>query len=148
MSNRDATFYIVDTLLAIHKVKRYVREFENVDALVHSELHWDATMRELQITGEAINALMKLGLLDSSYRKIVDFRNIITHAYFGIDRVVVWDIIQEKLPHLQTMLLELSLEHAFDLSEAIEDLIKEEQGNAHQDNVQYLMTLLSLPRQS
>jgi len=50
-------------------------------------------MREMKIIGDATNNLIKENFLDRKYRVIVDFRNLITHAYFGIDS----DLISEKM---------------------------------------------------
>ena len=60
MPEREAAFYIADLFLAIHKIERYTATFSSTEALLHDELHWDATMRELQIVGETINALVKV----------------------------------------------------------------------------------------
>ena len=35
-----------------------------------------------------------------SFRKVVNFRNVITHGYFGIDEVEVWSVIKRHLPAL------------------------------------------------
>ena len=33
-------------------------------------------------------------------RKIVDFRNLLTHSYGAVSDAVVWDIMQTRLPRL------------------------------------------------
>lgn len=45
---RDFELFIVDTLVAIFKVKSYTAEFKSGHDLQHSSLHWDATMRALK----------------------------------------------------------------------------------------------------
>ena len=47
MSDRDVSFYIVDILIAINKIKRYTKDIDNAEELLNSELEWDATIREL-----------------------------------------------------------------------------------------------------
>jgi uncharacterized protein with HEPN domain len=61
-----------------------------------------AVERQFEILGEALNRLLKL---DPSFesritdaRRIVDFRNILIHAYDVVDEQVVWDIVERKLP--------------------------------------------------
>jgi uncharacterized protein with HEPN domain len=36
----------------------------------------------------------------SDSRKIIDFRNLLTHGYTNISDAVVWDILQTNLPTL------------------------------------------------
>ena len=61
---------------------------------------FDAVLRELQIVGEATNNLIKNEILDDTHRNIVDFRNRITHEYFGVDHDIVWDVVQHDIPIL------------------------------------------------
>jgi uncharacterized protein with HEPN domain len=98
MFKRDSSLYIIDIFIANNKISRYVNKFNSADELLWSELEWDATMRELEIIGEATNNLIKLETLDNNkFRKIVDFRNLIIHGYFGIDEDEVWDVVQNKI---------------------------------------------------
>ena len=105
MSKREISLYIVDILMAINKIQRYSKSFYNAKDFLHSELEWDASIRELQLIGDAINKLLKAGILDSSYSRIVDFRNQIVHAYFGIDEEIVWNVIKDKIPRLNNDIL-------------------------------------------
>ena len=125
MSERDLSLYIVDIFIAIGKIKRYTAEFENGEALLSSELHWDATIRELEIIGEATKYLLNSGLIDSQYRRIVDFRNQIAHGYFGIDEQIVWNIATEKIELFHDDLLQTIQRNNIDLTLAI-TMAKEE----------------------
>jgi len=97
MSKREVEFYIVDIFIAIDKIDRYTQNILSAEQLLHSELEWDATIRELEIIGEATNSLLKADFLDNSYRVVVDFRNQINHGYFGINENIVWDVIKSYL---------------------------------------------------
>ena len=83
---RDIELFIVDIFVSIQKIKTYTKEFKNSQDFAHSGLHWDASIRQLEIIGEALNKLLKndnFNLLAPSYfRKVVNFRNIIIHGYF------------------------------------------------------------------
>lgn len=63
-----------------------------------------AVERELLIIGEAVNRLLKLnpGISISYSRQIVDLRNKVIHAYDNIDDVVIWNIIMNHLPQLNS----------------------------------------------
>ena len=115
---RDISLYIVDILIAINKIKRYTSKFANAQEFKWSELEWDATLKELEIVGESIKQLLREEKLDASYRKIVDFRNIIVHSYFGIDEDEVWYVITKKLDELYKDIFSLAKE--IDIQEAIE----------------------------
>ena len=65
MSKRDVEFYFIDIFIAIYKIKLYTSKFTNGEDLLNSMLEWDATIRELEIIGEATNSLIKLKVLDN-----------------------------------------------------------------------------------
>ena len=119
MSNRDITLYIVDIFIAIDKLEIYIKDFNTPDQLLYSDIHWDACIRELEIIGEATKFLLNNDLLDTQYRRIVNFRNQIIHGYFGIDENIVWDILKNKLPIYQVDLEEMIHSQNIDLIHAI-----------------------------
>lgn len=43
----------------------------------------------------------------SEHRRIIAFRNIIAHAYDGLDNDIVWQVVTEKLPVLKREAKEL-----------------------------------------
>lgn len=54
---------------------------------------WDSVIREFEIIGEASKYLLRDKLLESQYQEVVDFRNQITHAYFGIESTLKQELI-------------------------------------------------------
>ena len=67
---------------------------------------WDqaAVARNLEIIGEAATQLSeeyKEAHREIPWRKISDFRNVLTHEYFAIDPLLVWEILQKDLPELK-----------------------------------------------
>jgi len=107
MSKRVLEFFIIDILIAIDKIKRYSKDFKNADDFYYDEKSFDATMRELQIIGEATKHLINSNLLDKSFRVIVDFRNLIVHEYFGIDKDEIWQIVTSHLYNFEEEILKL-----------------------------------------
>ena len=91
-------------------------------------MHWDATIRQLEVIGEALNKLLEdesfSALSPKYFRKIVNFRNVIAHGYFGIDLDEVWNVLAEKLDILNIDLRDIVKEN-IDLSIAIESEINE-----------------------
>ena len=111
MSKRDVEFYFIDIFIAIYKIQLYTSKFNDGEELLDSMLEWDATIRELEIIGEATNSLIKYEVLENKkYRKIVDFRNTIIHGYFGIDEEEVWNVVTYRLAPFYDELKETIIE--------------------------------------
>lgn len=76
-----------------------------VEEYVDDPMLASAVERQFEILGEALNRLLKLAPSFESRitdaRRIVDFRNILIHAYDVVDEQVVWDIVERKLPVLR-----------------------------------------------
>ena len=70
-----------------------------------SELLRSAVERQFEIAAEALNRLLKLApqiaQRITDYRRIVDFRNLLTHGYDLIDAAIVWGVLQKDVPILR-----------------------------------------------
>jgi uncharacterized protein with HEPN domain len=141
MSKRENSFYFVDIFIAIYKIKLYTSKFQNSEELLDSMLQWDATIRELEIIGEATNMLIRLEVLtNKKYRKIVDFRNIIIHGYFGIDEDEVWSVVTQKLISFEQELKSIIKDKNIYINDAIENAKLE--NIKHNNIIKYLDSLL------
>lgn len=129
MSKRKVEFFIVDILIAHNKTQRYVSKFSNAQDFLHSELEWDATIRQLEIIGEATKHLINTDLLNDKQRIVVDFRNYINHEYFGIDENIVWDVITNLINEFIDDLLKAVKTTNIDISDAIVHAIIDNQLN-------------------
>ena len=101
---RDFRVRIDDILESIAKIKDYTRGM-SADDFKWDRKTQDAVIRNFQIIGEAANHIpreVKDNCKDNvEWAKIVGFRNIAVHEYFGITVDIVWDIIQNKLAILE-----------------------------------------------
>lgn len=104
--NRNVELFVFDIYIAILKIKRVANEFNNVQDLLHNFTSWDSIIREFEIIGEASKYLLRDELLTKEYQIIVDFRNQITHEYFGIDQDIVWAIVYTDLDSFEMIILE------------------------------------------
>ncbi|HAR39202.1 hypothetical protein A3A64_00465 [Candidatus Gottesmanbacteria bacterium RIFCSPLOWO2_01_FULL_48_11] len=76
------------------------------------DLPWDqaAVVRHLEIIGEAaahVSVDFKAKYPEIPWRRISDFRNVLTHEYFAVDPLLVWEIIEKDLPILKTQIKKL-----------------------------------------
>jgi len=97
MFKREIEMFVLDIIIAILKIEDTSSRYNNVEDLLYNYNDWDSVIREFEIIGEASKHLIRNKLLAKEYQKIVDFRNKITHEYFGIEPVEIWNIIQNNL---------------------------------------------------
>jgi len=99
---REQRFYLTDILESCDKIIRYTRSLTLAE-FVNDEKTFDATMRNLEIIGEAVKYISKdiiMSYPEIEWRKITGLRNTIIHEYFGIDEDIIWDVVQNKIPFL------------------------------------------------
>lgn len=100
---REAKKYLFDIATAARRFMSFTegKTFQDYqdDAMLRS-----AVERQFEIIGEALAQLarldMELAAHITDYRRIIAFRNILIHGYTQIDDLLVWDIVETKLPLL------------------------------------------------
>lgn len=106
----DYNNYIKDMINAIENINSYLEQCGGIDKLESNKMAFDAILRNLEIVGEGANIAKKEfneKYPDIPWKKIADFRIIVAHKYFGIDRKIVYDILINHLPQLQEQLKEI-----------------------------------------
>lgn len=103
---RGYLLYLEDILTSAGKILRYAKDISYED-LIKDEMRLEAITRNFEIIGEASSKVPQ-DIKDKypfiEWRKISDFRNILTHEYFVIDYEIMWEIIKDKLPELERQL--------------------------------------------
>jgi uncharacterized protein with HEPN domain len=95
--------YFIDILEAIDRIEVY---FDGCQDFLHyegSRMLQDATERNLEIIGEAMNKILLLdqSIVITDSRKIVNTRNKLIHGYDSIDNAEVYVIVKKYLPVLK-----------------------------------------------
>lgn len=100
---RDPLLLLEDILECAEKISAYVEKVEKASFMGNGMLQ-DAVIRNLEIIGEAAKGLPE-AFRDQheeiQWRKISALRNILAHAYFGIDNEVIWDLATKEVPLLR-----------------------------------------------
>lgn len=106
MSDREWQFYIQDMIACAEKILSYTTDMSQAD-FESSSLTYDATIRNLEVIGEAathIPTQIRDQYSDISWRMIVATRNQLIHGYLGIDNDILWNIVSENIPELLSKL--------------------------------------------
>jgi uncharacterized protein with HEPN domain len=103
---RDSSVYLDDILTAIGRIRLYVGDLSR-EAFGADTKTVDAVIRNLEIIGEAVKQLpadLRAEAPDIEWAKIAGLRDVLIHAYFGVDLDIVWDIVCHKVPDLEPRL--------------------------------------------
>jgi uncharacterized protein with HEPN domain len=93
--------YIRESIARVHEYARGGRE-----SFLHEPMVQDAILRRLETVADAAGRLtpdLKARHPDTRWRAITGFRNIAAHAYMDVQADLVWEIIQEHLPALASV---------------------------------------------
>jgi uncharacterized protein with HEPN domain len=96
---KDPRVYLAHILECAQKIERYThggeKEFQN-DTMLQ-----DAVIRNFEIIGEAAKRVpeaYRRGHSQIPWRLMAGFRDVLIHAYEGIDLQRVWQIVRQDLP--------------------------------------------------
>lgn len=101
-AGREWRFYLDDMIAFARQAQSYTQGLDQT-AFVANRLVYDATLRNLELIGEAathVPADVRAAHPDIPWRLIIATRNQLIHAYLGIDADTVWSIVQDDLPSL------------------------------------------------
>lgn len=104
--HREWHFYLSDMRGFSEKVLKYTQGLDRA-TFTAQELVFDATLRNLELIGEAathIPAEVRAHYSDIPWRMIIATRNRLIHAYLGIDPDTIWSIVTDDIPALLTHL--------------------------------------------
>jgi len=106
---------------------RHSRDINSPEDLMADEAASFIITRQFEIIGEAMRYLIECEDLKDyilpKWRKIVDFRNVVIHEYFGISYRHVFDIVKTEVPKLEAEMIEFikKISHQESLLQAFED---------------------------
>jgi uncharacterized protein with HEPN domain len=99
---REWRFYLDDMIGFAEAVLAYTDGFDQ-SGFVASRLNYDATLRNLELIGEAAGNIpeeVRASAQEIPWRQVVATRNRLIHGYLGIDNDTLWSIIRDDVPIL------------------------------------------------
>jgi len=109
MSDRDVRLYCADILDSGAAILEFVKGLA-FEEFCNDRKTYSAVIREFEIIGEAVGKLpeeLKGSRPNVEWQDIKDFRNLLSHEYFGVDLEIVWKIIEDDLPVLMDAIREI-----------------------------------------
>ena len=109
MSERDSRVYCADILDSGTAILGFVKGL-SFDQFCNDRKTYSAVIREFEIIGEAVGKLpeeLKGKRPEVEWQDIKDFRNLLSHEYFGVDLEIVWKIIEDDLTVLMDAIREI-----------------------------------------
>lgn len=107
--SREWRFFLTDMIDFCDQIDSYVEGLD-YNAFIESGLNYDATVRKVELLGEAARHVpedVRRLAPDIDWPKIVGIRNILIHAYFSVDNEILWDIVQNRVGPLKKLLRQL-----------------------------------------
>ena len=78
--------------------------------LMRNQLLQRAVLRRLEVIGEAVKNIseeLKQRHPELEWKKLTGLRDKLIHHYFGVDWVIVWDVITTRIPSLHEQIEQL-----------------------------------------
>lgn len=109
MGKRGDLPALKDIIEAVDRIQRYIGEMTLGEFLANTEKQ-DAVVRNLEIIGEAVKNLsaeLREKHADVEWAKIAAMRDRLVHHYFGVNWMILWDVVQERLAPLKTSTVDI-----------------------------------------
>jgi len=106
---RDVLLFIDDILESIKNIEDFTKGI-NKEKFSKDKLRQSAVIRQIEIIGEAVKNIpesFKSKYLDLEWKDIAGARDILIHAYFGVDLNKVWEVIEKDLVYLKKKIKEI-----------------------------------------
>jgi uncharacterized protein with HEPN domain len=104
--SRERQMFLDDIRDSCRKIIKYTQGLSRQEFFSNT-LVYDATLRNIEIIGEAAKHIpdsIRSQFSHIEWRKIVGLRDVVIHAYFGLDDNIIWDVVKNKIPELLTQI--------------------------------------------
>lgn len=106
---KDPLMFLDHILDSINLIEVYTEGIDKETFLENRQIQ-DSVIRRIEIIGEAVKNLdhdFKERYPDIDWRDIAGMRDVIVHAYFGVDPQIVWKVVEKDLGPLKFRIEEI-----------------------------------------
>ena len=108
---RNIWLFIEDILNSIKNIGEFSKNLDK-DKFSKNNLRQSAIIRQLEIIGEAVKNIpnsFREKYPKIAWKDIAGLRDILSHAYFGVNLDRVWKIIESDLPKLKKEIISINI---------------------------------------
>ena len=107
--NRDFKLFLDDIVEALIKIEDYTQGLD-LEKFSQDNKTVDAVIRNFEIVGEATKQVpenIRSKYLAVPWKEMAGMRDKLVHAYFGVDKEVLWETITNRIPELKAQIQEI-----------------------------------------
>ncbi len=106
---KDSTVYLCHIRDCLEKIRRFTKDGKS--GFLQDEMVQDAVIRNLEVIGQAVKDFgteqLSSGYPAIPWAQIAGTRNILAHQYLGVDIDLIWNIVEQELPLLESAITAL-----------------------------------------
>ena len=107
--NRDFKLFLDDIVDALIKIEDYTQGLD-LEKFSQDNKTVDAVIRNFEILGEATKQVpenIRSKYSAVPWKEMAGMRDKLVHAYFGVDKEVLWETITNRIPELKAQIQEI-----------------------------------------